>query len=892
MKWPALWPTGLLALLIAGLDSHWVSSGSGHAFAEGLQWSTSQKMAMRNQVRALWYHGFDNYMRYAFPLDELAPLSCTGRGPNWHNPADTASNDVAGNFSVTLIDALDTFVVLNDPPGFEQAVRNTIRWVSFDVNTKPQVFETTIRVLGGLLSGHIYANRTGQPFHLPWYQGELLDMAQDLALRLLPAFATPTGIPYSRINLRHGVPPGESIDSCTAGAGSLILEFGVLSRLTGDDRFEKAAYKAFFALWNRRSDIGLVGNTVNIFTGQWLHPEVASIGAGIDSFYEYALKWYIISGEVEFLDVWQESYASVMRYSRSPDGYWYRSANIHTGDAQYSTVDSLSAFWPGLQVLGGDIENAIKSHLVYWNLWRGFAGLPEVWDMNYRTATSLQYPLRPEFVESTWYLYRATHDPFYLDVGARIFYDIVRRAKVDCGLTGIKNLLNNGQDDRMESFVLSETLKYLYLLFDEENPLHNDDSQWVFTTEAHLLTLDPIHLKPISAARRKMRRVESLQCPAYYPPILAFDHWESDTGMSGGIVDRADIDYARQLIGRQPTESEEKVWTPDGWCTIPKHEPYTYDFVLSSDGRTVPEDVHPSPEKMAPVPDGFLVHNVTGLRVHIVSRLDGKGYDITRLGPHAVRTGQKIYVNDSRLILGPTDGPKQARRSPEVSLRLYLDYVDPMLQLQGPGMQDVITEINVVAATAMFGGDPAAPPSSSGQPALRFGHGDGVRVVRVPDNSLGCSPYPEALLDNEAVVVKRGDCTFLEKLVIAQRAGASGVIVLGNEDNHINPSADKAELVAAGLQLDEVAIVVLRKADAELVAQMLDSAERHGLGTIRLVVEPWGGPAEADKHAAAGDDKGKGEAAAEDTKKSDIFKDATRVLYLNNHPLLNTRLLV
>lgn len=262
------------------------------------------------------------------------------------------------------------------------------------------------------------------------------------------------------------------------------------------------------------------------------------------------------------------------------------------------------------------------------------------------------------------------------------------------------------------------------------------------------------------------------------------------------------------------------------------------------------------------------------------------------MGPHAVRTGQKIYVNDSRLILGPTDVPKQSRRSPEVSLRLYLDYVDPMLQLQGPGTQNIITETNVVAATAMFGGDPAAAPSSSGQPALRFGHGDGVRVVRFPDNSFGCSPYSEALLDNEAVVVKRGDCTFLEKLVIAQRAGASGVIVLGNEDNYINPSADKAELVAAGLQLDEVAIVVLRKADTELVAQMLDSAERHGLGTIRLVVEPWGGSVDAAKHAAAGEDKGKGEAATEGAKKSDIFKDATRVLYLNNHPLLNTRLLV
>jgi hypothetical protein len=53
----------------------------------------------------------------------------------------------------------------------------------------------------------------------------------------------------------------------TAGAGSLILEYATLSRLTGDDRFEKAAYKAFFALWNRKSDIGLVGNTVNTWTG-------------------------------------------------------------------------------------------------------------------------------------------------------------------------------------------------------------------------------------------------------------------------------------------------------------------------------------------------------------------------------------------------------------------------------------------------------------------------------------------------------------------------------------------------------------------------------------------------------------------------------------------------
>lgn len=111
-----------------------------------------------------------------------------------------ASNDVAGNFSLTLVDVLDTFVVLNDRPGFEQAVRDVIEWVSFDVNTKPQVFETTIRVLGGLLSGHIYANQTGQPFYLPWYRDELLVLAHDLGKRLLPAFSTPTGLPYARVS--------------------------------------------------------------------------------------------------------------------------------------------------------------------------------------------------------------------------------------------------------------------------------------------------------------------------------------------------------------------------------------------------------------------------------------------------------------------------------------------------------------------------------------------------------------------------------------------------------------------------------------------------------------------------------------------------------------------
>ena len=94
---------------------------------------------------------------------------------------------------------LDTFVILNDRPGFEGAVKTAIQWVQFDVNTRPQVFETNIRALGGLLSAHIFASQSGHPFYLDWYRGELLDMAHDLGNRLLPAFSTPTGIPYARV---------------------------------------------------------------------------------------------------------------------------------------------------------------------------------------------------------------------------------------------------------------------------------------------------------------------------------------------------------------------------------------------------------------------------------------------------------------------------------------------------------------------------------------------------------------------------------------------------------------------------------------------------------------------------------------------------------------------
>ena len=299
------------------------------------------------ETEQIFYHGYDNYMKHAFPEDELRPLSCKPLTRDRSNPAHIELNDALGNYSLTLIDSLSTLAILASTPitkgkrnksleQFQEGVAAVVRQYGdgtegpqgqglrgrgFDVDSKVQVFETVIRGVGGLLSAHLFAVgelpiRGYQPHRqraktpvgdlasnsleeIKWsksfsYDGQLLRLALDLARRLLPAFHTATGLPYPRVNLRHGVPfyanspmnfdaehgqcrltppPLEEItETCSAGAGSLVLEFTTLSRLTGDQRFELLAKRAFWSVWERRSAIGLIGSGIDAETGLWASP--------------------------------------------------------------------------------------------------------------------------------------------------------------------------------------------------------------------------------------------------------------------------------------------------------------------------------------------------------------------------------------------------------------------------------------------------------------------------------------------------------------------------------------------------------------------------------------------------------------------------------------------
>ena len=220
----------------------------------------------RQKAADMFYHGWNGYLEYAFPSDELRSLSCDGLDRRVDETLENASiNDVLGGYSVTLVDALDTLALMGDCRGFARGVRRVENYVTFHgLNATVQLFETTIRGLGGLLSAHLYASVPRlSKCAIQGYQGSLLRLAVELGERLLPAFTTPTGLPFPRLNLLRGLADGQlTNESCASGAGSLVLEFGLLSRLTGDARYDQVARRAFSAVFDRRSELDLVGMTL------------------------------------------------------------------------------------------------------------------------------------------------------------------------------------------------------------------------------------------------------------------------------------------------------------------------------------------------------------------------------------------------------------------------------------------------------------------------------------------------------------------------------------------------------------------------------------------------------------------------------------------------------
>ncbi|VIO87744.1 ER degradation-enhancing alpha-mannosidase-like, putative [Brugia malayi] len=480
----------------------------------------------KKATREMFYFAYENYIRHAFPMDELDPINCSGRGYDHLHPSNININDVLGDYSLSLIESLDTLVVFGNRTEFHNAIRMVIDNVSFERNVTVQVFEATIRIIGSLLSAHLILTDDSHMlgnYALSDYDGELLTMAHDLAIRLLPAFeGTKTGIPFPRVNLQSGVKEGTINENCVAGAGSLLLEFTVLSRLLGDATYESLARKTNRKLWSLRNKVtGLLGNVVNIQTGEW-KGVISGLGAGLDSFYEYLLKAFVLFGVETDLRMFQEAYALIISQLRrgrdrcvlgEGETPMYVNVDMRDGSLLNTWIDALQASFAAVQVLNGDIDEAVCIHAIYYSLWKRYDALPERYNWHLKIPDVYFYPLRPELAESTYMLYRATQNPFYLRVGFDILQSLNTFAKVKCGYATVHNVVDKSLEDRMESFFLSETVKYLYLLFDINNAVNRNEERIMFTTEGHIIPIDNRIRDPIYDAPQYFSRNHS--CTAF-----------------------------------------------------------------------------------------------------------------------------------------------------------------------------------------------------------------------------------------------------------------------------------------------------------------------------------------------------------------------------------------
>ena len=411
------------------------------------------------EVKAEFVHAWNGYKKYAWGHDDLKPLSKTHH--DWYPEP----------LLMTAVDSLDTMIIM----GMDDEAAATQKYIldnlSFDKDIEVQNFEITIRLLGGLLTNY---QLTGDK--------RFLSLAQDLGNRLLPVFNSPTGLPYRYVNLKTGKVSRPV--SNPAETGTLIIEFGTLSKLTGKPVYYEKAKRALVATYDRRSKIGLVGEWINVETGSWTKTD-SHISGAIDSYYEYLLKCSALFGDPDCKRMWDESIVAINKHlaDEVDNELWYGHADMNTGTRGATTYGALDAFFPAVLAMSGDLKRAKRLQDSSYRMWNHEGIEPEEFDYRARKIVSPGYPLRPEIVESTYYLYRYTKDKKYLQMGEQLWRDFVKYCRTEDAYAALKSVVTKEKADSMQSFLFAETFKYFYLLFSPPSTLEFE--KVVFNTEAH-----------------------------------------------------------------------------------------------------------------------------------------------------------------------------------------------------------------------------------------------------------------------------------------------------------------------------------------------------------------------------------------------------------------------
>lgn len=493
---------------------------------------------VRSEIEDIFLDTWRDYSQYGWSFDVYGPLSHS-------NSNMPRSGDPLGWI---MVDALDTMLLMynnskSNKAEFLKDILEIQTWtdndLNYDMDAEVNIFETTIRMLGGLLSAYHYTKelKIGNPYIY-------LKKATELCDRLSAAFEnTGSGIPYSSVNLRTGQAVKNHVDdgaSSTAEFTTLQLEFKYLSYLTKNATYWKLAENVYPALYGKNDVFFQYSGLAPIYT----HPDTGfffgqniRLGSRGDSFYEYLLKQYLQSHEKIYYDLYRESMEGMKKYlvkKSVPSGLTFIGERPNgLKNSLDPKMDHLVCFMGGLLAMGATeglpIRQARKqgfwdstreedwvlaqelTYTCYQMYHQTPSGLsPEIVVFNDGEATppagswtspsgdffvkpadrhNLQ---RPETVESIMFLYHLTKDEKYREWGYEILssfkeHGSILNADEDSGSKSLYVSLSDcisvptKKRDNMESFWLAETLKYLYLLFQDEFDL----TTVVFNTEAH-----------------------------------------------------------------------------------------------------------------------------------------------------------------------------------------------------------------------------------------------------------------------------------------------------------------------------------------------------------------------------------------------------------------------
>ncbi|KAF4209010.1 hypothetical protein CNMCM8980_001687 [Aspergillus fumigatiaffinis] len=461
-------------------------------------------------VQEAFSHAWDGYMEYAFPHDELLPIS-------------NSYGDSRNGWGASAVDALSTAIVMRNATIVNQILDHIAKIDYSKTSDMVSLFETTIRYLGGMLSGYDLLKGPAADLVKDSTKVDmLLQQSKNLGDVLKFAFDTPSGVPYNNINITSHGNDGATTNGL-AVTGTLVLEWTRLSDLTGDPEYAKLSQRAESYLLAPQPSSGepfpgLVGSEISIQTGQFTNGFVSWNG-GSDSFYEYLMKMYVYDPKrfATYKDRWVAAAESSIDHLASnpasrPDLTFL--ATYNKGSLGLSS-QHLACFDGGSYLLGGTVLD--RADLIDFGLklvdgcadtyQQTLTGIgPESFGWDEKSVPADQkefyeragfyvqsgaYILRPEVIESFYYAYRVTGKKQYRDWVWNAFESINKYCRTGSGFAGLTdvNAVNGGNRyDNQESFLFAEVMKYAYLTHapeDEWQVQRGSGNKFVFNTEAH-----------------------------------------------------------------------------------------------------------------------------------------------------------------------------------------------------------------------------------------------------------------------------------------------------------------------------------------------------------------------------------------------------------------------